>query len=331
MSESFKALLLEEHDGAVRASIQELPATRLPQGDVTVAVEYSSLNYKDGMAIKGLGKLVRQYPHVPGIDLAGSVLESESAAYKPGDKVILTGWRVGEWHWGGYAQRARVKSEWLLPLPRGLTTKEAMALGTAGVAAMQAVMALQEHGLKPNQGEVLVTGASGGVGSLAVMILANLGHKVAASTGRTELHAYLKDLGAQVIVERAELATPGNRPLEPERWVGAVDSVGGTTLARVLAQMKYRCPVASVGLAGGNKLETTVLPFLLRGVNLLGIDSAMCPVERRKQVWARLAADVPREKLEKITTVAALADLTRLANEILEGKIRGRVIIDVNQ
>jgi acrylyl-CoA reductase (NADPH) len=330
MSELFKALLLEEHDGAVRASIQELPATRLPQGDVTVAVEYSSLNYKDGMAIKGLGKLVRQYPHVPGIDLAGSVLESESAAYKPGDKVILTGWRVGEWHWGGYAQRARVKSEWLLPLPRGLTTKEAMALGTAGVAAMQAVMALQEHGLKPNQGEVLVTGASGGVGSLAVLILAARGYRIAASTGRKELHDYLKGLGATTIIERAELATPSNRPLEPERWVGAIDSVGGTTLARVLAQMKYRCPVASVGLAGGNKLETTVLPFLLRGVNLLGIDSAMCPVERRRQVWARLAADVPREKLERITTVAPLADLTHLANDILDGKIRGRVVIDVN-
>ncbi len=331
MTGTFKALLLEEQDGKIRASIQDLADDRLPEGDVTVAVEYSSLNYKDGMAIKGLGKLVRQYPHVPGIDLAGTVLTSDSPAYRPGDQVILTGWRVGEWHWGGYAQRARVKSEWLLPLPSGLTPREAMALGTAGVAAMQAIMALEEHGLKPDQGEVLVTGASGGVGSLAVLILSNLGYPVAAATGRRELHGYLKDLGAQVIVERAELATPSSRPLETERWAGAVDSVGGTTLARVLGQMKYRCSVAAVGLAGGNRLETTVLPFLLRGVNLLGIDSAMCPVERRRQVWARLATQAPRNKLDAITRVAGLADLTYLANEIIDGQIRGRVVIDVNK
>jgi acrylyl-CoA reductase (NADPH) len=331
MTEAFKALLLEEQDGKIKASIQDLRDDRLPEGEVTVAVEYSSLNYKDGMAIKGLGRLVRKYPHVPGIDLAGSVLASQNPAYRPGDKVVLTGWRVGEWHWGGYAQKARVKADWLLPLPPGLSTKQAMALGTAGIAAMQAVMALEEHGLTADQGEVLVTGASGGVGSLAVLILAARGYKVAASTGRRELHDYLKDLGATTIIERAELDSPPARPLDVERWVGCIDSVGGATLAHVLSHMKYRCSVASVGLAGGNKLETTVLPFLLRGVNLLGIDSAMCPVERRKQVWARLGADVPRDKLEKITKVAALADLTRLAKEILDGQVRGRVVVDVNQ
>ena len=330
MTETFKALLLEEQDGKITASIRDLADERLPEAEVTVAVEYSSLNYKDGMAIKGLGKLVRKYPHVPGIDLAGTVLDSQSPACKPGDKVVLTGWRVGEWHWGGYAQKARVKADWLLPLPQGLSTREAMALGTAGIAAMQAVMALEEHGLTADQGEVLVTGASGGVGSLAVLILAARGYRIAASTGRPELHDYLKDLGATTILDRAELAAPPTRPLEAERWAGCIDSVGGATLAHVLAHMKYRCSVAAVGLAGGNKLETTVLPFLLRGVNLLGIDSAMCPVERRKQVWARLAVDVPHEKLERITTVAPLADLTRLANDILDGKIRGRVVIDVN-
>jgi len=332
MTDTFKALLLDEQDGKVKASIQDLGDDRLPGGDlnVTVAVEYSSLNYKDGMAIKGLGKLVRKYPHVPGIDFAGTVLASESPAYKPGDKVVLTGWRVGEWLWGGYAQKARVKADWLLPLPHGLNTRQAMAFGTAGIAAMQAVMALEEHGLKPDQGEVLVTGATGGVGSLAVLILASLGYKVAASTGRKELHEYLKELGATTIIERTELDTPPTRPLDVERWVGCIDSVGGTTLAHVLSQMRHRCSIASVGLAGGNKLDTTVLPFLLRGVNLLGIDSAMCPIERRTQVWARLTRDVSRTKLDSITTVAPLANLPRLADEILKGQVRGRVVIDVN-
>lgn len=330
MADTFMALLLEEQDGKVKASVQNLGDDRLPEGDVTVAVEYSSLNYKDGMAIKGLGKLVRKYPHVPGIDFAGTVLASTSPAYQPGAKVVLTGWRVGEWHWGGYAQKARVKADWLLPLPHGLSTRQAMALGTAGVAAMQAVMALEEHGLRPDQGEVLVTGASGGVGSLAVLILASLGYQVAASTGRKELHDYLKGLGASRIIERTELDAPPTRPLDVERWAGCIDSVGGTTLAKVLTHMKYRCAVASVGLAGGNKLDTTVLPFLLRGVSLLGIDSAMCPIERRMQVWERLTRDVSRTKLDDITTLAPLADLPRLADDILKGQVRGRVVIDVN-
>jgi acrylyl-CoA reductase (NADPH) len=330
MADTFKALLLEEADGKITASIQILGDERLPAGDVTVAIEYSSLNYKDGLILKGLGKLVRAYPHVPGIDMAGTVLASANPAYKTGDKVVLTGWRVGETHWGGFAQRARVKAEWLLPLPAALTARQAMAMGTAGIATMQAVMALEEHGLAPDKGEVLVTGAAGGVGSLAVMILAKLGYRVAAVTGRADLHDRLKALGAATIIDRKEFAEPSGKPLESERWAGCVDAVGGTTLARVLAQIKYRGSVTAVGNAGGIKLDTTVLPFLLRGVNLLGIDSAMCPVERRKQVWARLARDLPLDKLETITTVAPLAELPRLADDILKGQVRGRVVIDVN-
>jgi acrylyl-CoA reductase (NADPH) len=331
MADTFKALLLEEADGKVNASIQSLGDERLPAGDVTVAVEYSDLNYKDGLVIRGLGKLVRQYPHVPGIDFAGTVLDSTNPAFRAGDKVVLTGWRVGETHWGGFAQRTRVKAEWLLPLPAGLTTKQAMAMGTAGIATMQAVMTLEEHGLTPDKGEVLVTGAAGGVGSLAVMILARLGYRVAAVTGRADQHDRLKSLGATTIIDRKEFAEPSAKPLESERWAGCVDAVGGVTLARVLAQLKYRCAAAAVGNAGGVKLETTVLPFLLRGVNLFGIDSAMCPVERRKQVWARLARDLPLDKLDAITTVAPLADLPRLADDILAGRVRGRVVVDVNR
>lgn len=326
----FKAILLEESEGKVTAGLKDLAEQQLPAGDVTVAVEHSSLNYKDGLILNGLGKLVRTYPHVPGIDLAGSVLESANPAFKRGDKVVLTGWRVGEVHWGGFAQKARVKAEWLLPLPAALTTKQAMAIGTAGIAAMQAVMALEEHGATPEAGEVLITGATGGVGSLAVAILAKLGYRVVASTGRPESHDALKALGASAILDRKELSEPSAKPLEGERWAGCVDAVGGVTLARVLAQLKYRCAVAAVGNAGGIKLETTVLPFLLRGVNLLGIDSAMCPVERRKQVWARLARDLPLAKLDSLTTVAPLAELPRLGNDILKGKVRGRVVVDVN-
>lgn len=330
MADTFKALLLDEADGGINASVQNLPDARLPAGDVTVAVECSSLNYKDGLIIKGLGKLVRKYPHVPGIDFAGTVMVSSNPAYKEGDKVVLTGWRVGEVHWGGFAQKARVKAEWLLPLPVALTTRQAMALGTAGIAAMQAVMTLEEHGLAPGKGDVLVTGASGGVGSLATVILAGRGYRVTAVTGRAGLHDHLKSLGAADILDRRALATAGDKPLEPERWIGCVDTVGGVTLARVLAQIRYRCSVAAVGNASGNKLETTVLPFLLRGVNLLGIDSALCPVERRKQVWARLCSDLPLDKLDVITTVAPLADLPRLSDDILAGRVRGRVVIDVN-
>ena len=326
----FKALLLEESDGKVTSSVQELDEARLPEGDVTVAVDYSTLNYKDGMIVKGIGRLVRTYPHVPGVDFAGTVAESGHPDFKPGDKVVLTGWRVGEVHWGGYAQKARVKGDWLVRLPDGLGSKQAMAIGTAGFTSMLAVMALEEHGLTPDKGEVLVTGAAGGVGSVAAAILAKLGYQVAGSTGRAETHDYLKSLGVATIVDRAELAEAPGRPLDKERWAGCIDAVGGTTLASVLTQMAYRGSVAAVGLAGGNKLETTVIPFLLRGVNLLGIDSVMCPIERRKTAWQRLTGDLPLEHLDAMTSVSGLGDLPGLADDILKGQVRGRTVIDVN-
>ena len=330
----FRAMLLAQSGETVTASVQDLDDSRLPSypedGEVTVAVAYSSLNYKDGMILRGLGRLVRQYPHVPGIDLAGTVAQSNHPAYRPGDQVLVTGWRLGELYWGGYAQKARVKGEWLVPLPDGLTGKRAMAIGTAGFTAMLAVMALEDHGVRPDIGEVVVTGAAGGVGSVAVTMLAALGYRVAASTGRPETHAYLKSLGAAAIIDRAELAEPSKRPLDSERWAGCIDSVGSTTLARILAQMRYHGAVAAVGLAGGPALETTVLPFLLRGVSLLGIDSVMCEVNRRRAAWQRLGTDMPMEKLDEITTVASLADLPRLADDILKGRVRGRVVIDVN-
>ena len=325
----FRALLLEETDSGVASSIQELDEGRLPEGDVTVAVDYSTLNYKDGMILEGQGRLVRDYPHVPGIDFAGRVAESRHADFKEGDEVILTGWRVGEVHWGGYAEKARVKGDWLVPRPEGLSLKQAMAIGTAGFTAMLAVQALEDHGATAGSGEVLVTGAAGGVGSVAVSLLSRLGYKVAASTGRAETHAYLKDLGAAEIVERGELSAPAQRPLGATRWAGCVDSVGGTTLGTVLSQMAYGASVAAVGLAGGPKLETTVLPFLLRGVNLLGIDSVMCPKPRRVAAWQRLAETLPLDKLDAMTGEAALGDLPGLAKNILKGQVRGRTVIDV--
>ena len=330
----FKAILLEERDGKVEAAPRELDEARLPafegEGGVTVAIEYTTLNYKDGMILGGVGRLVRDYPHVPGIDFAGTVAASDHPDYAPGDPVILTGWRVGEASWGGHAQQARVKGDWLVPLPEGLTTKRAMALGTAGFTAMLAVMALQDHGVTPDQGEVLVTGAAGGVGSVATALLAKLGYRVTASTGRAETHDYLTALGAQTLIDRAELSEPSKRPLESERWAGCVDAVGGTTLARVLAQTRLHGSVAAVGNAGGIKLEATVLPFLLRGINLLGIDSGTCPSPRRRQAWARLAEELPMDKLDAMTGEAVLADLPDLANKILKGQIRGRLVVDVN-
>src|SRR6056297_934517 len=272
---SFRALLVEQDDqGKATASVQQLDESRLPaDGDVTVAVEYSTLNYKDGLCINGVGGLVRNFPHVPGIDFAGTVEASDDSRYAPGDKVILTGWRVGEVWWGGYAAKARVKADWLVPLPDGLTTRQAMAVGTAGFTSMLSVIALENHGLKPGDGEVLVPGAAGGVGSVATAILGNLGHEIAAVTGRPAQADYLKSLGATRIVPREEVATPSGRPLDKEQWSGCIDAVGGAMLAAILPQMKYGASVAAVGLAGGSKLETTVIPFLLRGVNLLGIES----------------------------------------------------------
>jgi acrylyl-CoA reductase (NADPH) len=325
-----RALIVEKaEDGTTSAGVQEIGEDRLPEGDVTVAVEYSTLNYKDGLCLGSGGGLVKSYPHVPGIDFAGTVESSDDPRYAPGDKVILTGWHVGERHWGGYAERARVKADWLVPLPEGLTTRQAMAVGTAGFTAMLAVMALEDHGLAPGHGEVLVTGAAGGVGSVATAILARLGHEVAAVTGRPEQEAYLRDLGAARIVPRAELSEPSKRPLETETWAGCIDAVGGTMLARVLGQMRYRASVAAVGLAGGAELHATVVPFLLRGVNLLGIDSVLRPAEDRVRAWGRIAADLPMDKLEAMIVPAALADLPELGAAILKGQVRGRVVVDV--
>ena len=329
----FTALVLEEDDEhKVTAGIQTLADDRLPEGDVTVGVEYSSLNYKDGMIVQGIGRLVREYPHVAGIDFAGTVEQSDSPDYKPGDRVLLNGWRVGEIHWGGFATRARVKGDWLVPVPDGLTTQQCMAIGTAGYTAMLAVMALEEHGLTPeSEGEVLVTGAAGGVGSVAVSLLANLGYRVAASTGREETHDYLKDLGAAVIVGREELTEPPKGPLSSERWSGVIDSVGGPTLHTALAMLSTRGSCAAVGLASGFKLETTVMPFLLRGINLLGIDSNTCPKERRLIAWARLAKELPLDKLAAATNTASLAEVPDWAGKILQGQVRGRTVIDTRK
>lgn len=326
----FKALVVQkdEESGKTSASVEDLTLDDLPEGDVTVAVEYSTVNYKDGLCIGPGGGLVRKYPHVPGIDFAGTVEASGDDRYKPGDKVVLTGWRVGEAHWGGYAQKARVKADWLVPLPAGLGTREAMAVGTAGFTAMLAVIALQDHGIK--DGPVLVTGAAGGVGSVATAILANLGHEVAAVTGRPETEEYLKGLGATQIVPREEINETTKRPLETETWGGCVDAVGGAMLARLLGQMQYGASVAAVGLAGGAGLPGTVIPFLLRGVNLLGIDSVMQPYDNRLRAWERIAKDLPMDKLEAMIQPATLSDLPQLGSDILQGQVKGRVVVDVN-
>ena len=328
---SFRALLVEKSEaGEVSANIREIDESQLPaDGDVTVDVAYSTVNYKDGLCVNGLGGLVRNFPHVPGIDFAGTVSQSSDDRYKVGDKVVLTGWRVGEAWWGGYAQKAKVKADWLVPLPDGLSLQQAMAVGTAGFTSMLAVMALEKHGLKPGNGEVLVTGAAGGVGSVATAILAKLGHEVAAVTGRPEQADYLKGLGASRIVPREEVSTPSGRPLDKEAWAGCVDAVGGQMLATILPQMKYGASVAAVGLAGGNKLETTVIPFLLRGVNLLGIDSVMQPYENRVEAWRRIAADLPLDKLGEMMETASLEDLPKLGRDILKGRVKGRIVVDV--
>jgi acrylyl-CoA reductase (NADPH) len=334
MSESpeFKALLLtQDEERKVSSSIQTLTNDQLPEGDVTVAVKYSTLNYKDGMIIKGLGRLVRDYPHIPGIDFCGVVEQSSSPDYKAGDEVILTGWRVGEIHWGGFATRARVKSEWLVPVPEGLSMRQCMEIGTAGLTAMLSIMTLEEHGLTPERdGEVLVTGAAGGVGSVAVAALAKLGYRVAAGTGRQETHEYLTSLGASSFVGRDELSEPLKGPLGAERWISCIDNVGGAMLGNVLPCISYWGTVASVGNAGGIELNTNVLPFLLRGINLCGIDSNTCSKERRIIAWDRLVSDLPLEKLSDGIEVAGLADLPDLAGKILQGQVRGRMVIDVN-
>ncbi|MEE9544150.1 MAG: MDR family oxidoreductase [Rhodospirillales bacterium] len=326
----FTAIVLDETDGKVNASIKTLDDDALPVGDVTVAVSYSTLNYKDGMILNGLGGMVRSYPHVPGIDFAGRVSASESAEFKPGDEVILTGWRVGEIHWGGYAGKARVKSDWLVPLPKGLTCRQAMAIGTAGFTAMLALIALEERGLKAeNEGEVLITGAAGGVGSVAVALLSTLGFRVAASTGRPETHDYLRDLGAAGIIDRSELEVPPDKPLGPERWAGVIDCVGGAILANALATLRRRRSCAAVGLAASPNLETSVLPFLLRGINLLGIESTNCPVDLRLYAWKRLSTEMARDKLDRMTNVIPLAGVIEEGGKILQGRIRGRTVVDL--
>lgn len=330
MPDTFKTLMLTQDDaGKTVAAIRQLGDADLPEGDVLVAVDYSSLNYKDGLAITGKGKIVRTWPMVPGIDLAGTVLQSDSSDYAAGDKVVLTGWSVGEKYWGGYSQRQRVQSKWLVPLPEGLDSRRAMAIGTAGFTAMLCVMTLEEAGVTPDKGTVLVTGASGGVGSVAVAILTRLGYTVAAVSGRPESEAYLRRLGASQLVTREEMNQPP-RALEGQRWAGAIDTVGSTLLARVLAEMVYGGCVAACGLAGGADLPTTVMPFILRNVSLRGVDSVMCPVERRKQAWQRLVTDLPADALGEIGHVATLEELPTLAEQIIAGQVRGRVIVDVN-
>ena len=326
----FNALVVEKTETGTDAVVREISYDDLPLGDVTVAVEYSTVNYKDGLCIGSGGGLVRNYPHVPGIDFSGTVESSDDPRYKVGDKVVLTGWRVGEKYWGGYSQKARVKADYLVPLPEGLSTRQAMAVGTAGFTAMLAVMALENHGLRTGHAPVLVTGAAGGVGSVATAILANLGFEVAAVTGRPAAANYLKALGAKQIVARSDINETTKRPLEAEMWSGCVDAVGGDMLARVLGQMAYGASVSAVGLAGGAGLPTTVIPFLLRGVNLLGIDSVMQPFENRKRAWSRIAKDLPMDKLEGMISSATLSDLPRLGKDILKGQVQGRVVVDVN-
>ena len=323
----FKALVVSELDGSVTSEVKQLEESDLPEGDLTIRVENSTLNYKDGMVVKGLGRLVRTYPHVPGVDMAGRVVESQNPAFRAGDGVLVTGFRVGEAFWGGYTQLARVNSSYALKLPEGLSSRDAMAIGTAGLSAMLALMALEEHGLKSSDDEILVTGAAGGVGSIAVTVLHGLGYKVVASTGRPEEAEYLRDLGASSILDRSELSVPNQRPLESERWGGCIDAVGGVTLARVISQLKRNASVAAVGLAGGGRFDASVMPFLLRGVNLLGIDSVMAPLNRREIAWARLRDEVPKQLLDGMTREVELEEIPKLADDILAGKVRGRLVV----
>ena len=326
---TFRALVLREEGGKPVARIEAVDEVQLPAGEVTVAVECSTLNYKDAMILEGLGRLVRTYPHIPGIDFAGTVERSDSPEFAAGDPVILTGWRVGETQWGGYAEKARVRASYLVHRPEGLSARQAMAIGTAEFTAMLAAIALERHGLKPGAGDVLVTGAAGGLGSVAVALLFRLGHRVVASTGRPEQRDYLAELGAADLIDRATLAAKPSRPLDTERWAGAIDAVGGTTLATILTQLKNRASVAACGLAGGSDLSATVLPFLLRGVNLLGIDSVMCPRDERIEAWQRLVRDLPLDRLDRMTETVPLSALPGLAPKILRGETRGRIVVDV--
>lgn len=328
--ETFRALVVDQPEGVYQATLRNLTLDQLPAGDVLIDVSYSSLNYKDGLAITGQGKIIRSFPFVPGIDLAGTVHESRDARYQPGDAVILTGWGVGERYWGGYSQLARVKGDWLVRLPDGLSLADSMAIGTAGFTAMLAVMALEEHNVLRSGREVLVTGAAGGVGSVALALLSKLGYRVVASTGRQATHDYLQRLGASEVIDRSVLVGSA-KPLEAERWGGVVDAVGGETLAKALAMTATGGSVAACGLAGGSNLPTTVFPFILRGVNLLGIDSVMCPLNRRMVAWQRLASDLPMALLTEMTDTISLDQLPTMANQILQGQVRGRIVVDLNR
>jgi acrylyl-CoA reductase (NADPH) len=326
----FKAILVNKDDQGYRAELADVNETSLPEGDVRVKVLYSTLNYKDGLAITGKGPVVRSFPMVPGIDFAGEVLESSNADFKVGDKVLLNGWGVGEGHWGGLAQQARVKGDWLIPLPKGFTAKQALAIGTAGYTAMLCVMALQKHGLKPSDGEVLVTGAAGGVGSFAITLLSKLGFTVVASTGRLSEAEYLKKLGASEIIDRAGLSAPG-KPLAKERWAAVVDSVGSHTLANACAQTKSEGAVAACGLAQGMDFPSTVAPFILRGITLYGINSVTVPRAKRIEAYEQLTKLVDLKTLEEISQEISLEDAIAYAEDLMAGKVRGRLIVDVNQ
>jgi acrylyl-CoA reductase (NADPH) len=325
---SFRALLISKTDEGQKAEITQLTEVDLMEGDVTIKVEHSSVNYKDGLAVTGKAPIIRRWPLIPGIDLAGTVISSAHADYQPGDKVVLGGWGVGEGHHGGYAEVARVKGEWLVPLPKGFTTAEAMAIGVAGYTAMLCVMALEEQGITPVLGEILVTGAAGGVGSVSLALLSKLGFKVVASTGRMEEEAFLKSLGAASIIDRNEFNGPV-KVLGKPRWAGAIDSVGSVTLANVISQIQPEGAVAACGLAQGMDLPTSVAPFILRGVRLIGVNSVTTPLPRRKQAWDRLVKDLDMQKLATLTTHVKLEDVPTIAAEIVQGKVRGRVVVDL--
>ena len=327
---TFRALLLTcEDDAKPVAHVTELTDADLPDGDVVVDVSYSGLNFKDGMCLTGLGRLVRNYPHIGGIDMAGVVHSSKDDRFKAGDAVILTGWRVGEAWWGGYAERACVKGDWLLPMPDGFTAKTAMGVGTAGFSAMLAIMALEDAGVTPDKGPILVTGATGGVGSIAVQLLARRGYDVAAVSGKPDAEQFLKPLGAQEILPREEFAA-SNRPLESARWAGVIDNVGGDMLSRILGQVNYGGAVAIVGNAGSNNINTTNIPFMLRGIKMLGIDSVMQPNDRRKAVWAELAKTLDADQFASVIHPISLAELPEYADKILSGNISGRTVVDLS-
>lgn len=326
----FKGISIEKDESGYRAELKDIDESQLPEGDVTVRVSYSTLNYKDGLAITGKGPVVRKFPMVPGIDLVGTVEDSSYPGYKPGDAVLLNGWGVGEGHWGGLAQKARLNGKWLAPLPASFTPQQAMSIGTAGYTAMLCVLALERHGVKPSDGEILVTGAAGGVGSVALAVLSKLGYTVVAVSGRPEEASYLKGLGATEVLERSLFSSPG-KPLGKERWAGAVDVVGSHTLANVCATTKYRGVVTACGLAGGMDFPSSVAPFILRGVTLVGIDSVMCPTPDRLEAWRRLGCDLNIEKLGVISREIGLSEAIPLATKLLNGEVKGRVVVDVNR